>query len=549
MNEIFAILQQYNYELDYQKYDFIKSNETRLDGNIIYFKTIPQALLTLLSEQTPNNNAPKVGIMLDVSRGPVNTVENLKQQIVQFSLLGYEYIMLYMEDMFDIDIDGFGYLRGKYSGNEIEQIVNFANVFEIEVIPCIQTLGHYENFLKWDLDNEFKDTSSVLNTKSKQALELIEKSIQFCAKYFKSNKIHIGLDEAVDLGRGTYLKQYGYESQAKIFYEHIKHVYKVCMEYSYDEVIIWSDMLFTLDGSGEELYDNNFNNLLVEKLIKLENLKFCYWNYWSKTEKEHLYLIEKHLNIVPSERLICAGGVNQWGQITYLLESKTSYASLILAMKEKKLNDLLLTVWFDGAGFTNYYTTCYGIFERAMNLYNISINRELFKKVFKLNQDNIIKLCEFSMRYPDAPKLLWDNPLHLVYLKNADISIKDLKQEYITDDVDAQLQYTKTLVNFTINKTIFGLKCLDNNIDTILLKQLIQTCNELNGEFRSYWLSMYKYQGMGNVQGQFALLKNRFEEILYRVEHNMQFPELEENASVAVTESFNSVFYATNYRH
>lgn len=548
-NEIFDILDQYDCKLDYQNYKFIKSDETKIVEDTIYYKTVPQALLTLLTKQTPKNDVPKMGIMLDVSRGPVNTVENIKSQLVSLCTLGYEYIMLYMEDMMDIDVNRFGYLRGKYSGAEIKAIVEFATVLEIEVIPCIQTLGHYENFLRWDLTNEIKDTNSVLNPKSELALDLIRKTIEFCAQNFTSSKIHIGLDEAIDLGRGTFLKQYGYQPQAEIFYEHLKFVYNTCMELGYQDVIIWSDMLFTVDGTGGELYDNSFNSELAHKLLNLEGLKFCYWNYWSKTEKEHLRLIDQHLNIVPAERLICAGGVNQWGQLTYLLDSNISYTSLLAAMDMRNLNELLLTVWFDGAGFTNYYPTCYGIFERAMNLYQLDVDQQLFKQVFALDYNQVKMVCEFSKRHIDAPKLLWDNPLHLVYLKNAQISINDLKQEIITTPVDEKLAYSKTLINFTIEKTIFGLQCLNHEFDITRLKQLIELCDTLNSQFRSYWLTMYKFNGMGNVQGQFALLKNRFEELLFRVENNLPIPELEENEQVAVTESFNSVFYVTNYRH
>src|SRR5699024_12703966 len=71
--------------------------------------------------------------------------------------------MLYMEDTYEVKGEPyFGYMRGRYSQQELKQYDDYANQFGIELIPCIQTLAHLEEFLKWDAAFKYKDTRGAL---------------------------------------------------------------------------------------------------------------------------------------------------------------------------------------------------------------------------------------------------------------------------------------------------------------------------------------------------------------------------------------------------
>ena len=74
--------------------------------------------------------------MIDCARNAVPTIESLERQVVNLALMGYTYIGLYLEDLFEIDEEPeFGYMRGRYTKSEINDLITFANNFDIEVMP------------------------------------------------------------------------------------------------------------------------------------------------------------------------------------------------------------------------------------------------------------------------------------------------------------------------------------------------------------------------------------------------------------------------------
>ena len=103
------------------------------------------------------------GVMLDVSRNGVMRVEAVCEYISYMALHGLNVLKLYMEDVFELEgYPYFGYPRGRYTLEELKRIDDFADSLGIEVIPCVQTLGHLSHYLKWQEAKEIRDTSSVL---------------------------------------------------------------------------------------------------------------------------------------------------------------------------------------------------------------------------------------------------------------------------------------------------------------------------------------------------------------------------------------------------
>ena len=83
------------------------------------------------------------GAMLDMSRNAVMKPEEVKKYARLLKSLGYNMIQLYTEDTYEVsDEPYFGYLRGRYSKEELKDIVSYCNGIGVEVIPCVQTLAH-----------------------------------------------------------------------------------------------------------------------------------------------------------------------------------------------------------------------------------------------------------------------------------------------------------------------------------------------------------------------------------------------------------------------
>ena len=89
------------------------------------------------------------GVMLDCSRNAVMKPEELKKLIALLAKFGYNCVELYTEDTYEVENEPYlGYLRGRYTGAELKEIDGYARALGVELIPCIQTLGHFTAFRK-----------------------------------------------------------------------------------------------------------------------------------------------------------------------------------------------------------------------------------------------------------------------------------------------------------------------------------------------------------------------------------------------------------------
>ena len=151
------------------------------------------------------------GTMVDVSRNSVLTVDAVKQFIRKLALLGQNTLMLYTEDTYEIrERPYFGYMRGRYTEEELRELDAYADALGIEMIPCIQVLGHLETALRWGVTEPYRDTERVLQVGAEETYAFIEDMLKAVSRCFRSRRIHIGMDETHDLGRGASIDRYGY---------------------------------------------------------------------------------------------------------------------------------------------------------------------------------------------------------------------------------------------------------------------------------------------------------------------------------------------------
>ena len=83
--------------------------------------------------------------------------------------MGYNQLYLYTEDTYEIkDEPYFGYMRGRYTENELKEIDDFAFSFGVEVIPCIQTLAHLNGIFRWKEFKKINDINDILLVDDKE---------------------------------------------------------------------------------------------------------------------------------------------------------------------------------------------------------------------------------------------------------------------------------------------------------------------------------------------------------------------------------------------
>lgn len=301
------------------------------------------------------------GTMIDASRNAVPNVHMMKQTLRSMALMGLNGAMIYTEDTYEVPgRPYFGYMRGRYTAEELYEIDQYAALFGIEVVACIQTLGHLAQALKWDYANELKDTEDVLLVGEEETYRLIEDMIVASTKPLRSKRIHIGMDEAFGLGLGKYMHKHGFRERFDIMNEHLARVLEITNKHGLTPMM-WSDMYFhLLMKNGGHYYDLdiNFSNEVVDQIPK--GVQFVYWDYYHDDQGFYEEFIEKHRQLGSDP--VFAGGVWVWGAMSpnYGKTWQNTNPAL-LACKTKGIKEVFATAWGDNGQETNHMTILPGL--------------------------------------------------------------------------------------------------------------------------------------------------------------------------------------------
>ena len=129
------------------------------------------------------------------------------------------------------------------------------------------------------------DIDDILLTDNPKTYNLIEKMIKTAKEYFNTDVINIGMDEAINLGRGRYLDNHPYTNRFEIFKNHLNKVLDIINKYNL-KAEIWGDMFF---NNKEYAYEDTSNVNTIQNID--ENLSLIYWDYNDKPIEEYQKII------------------------------------------------------------------------------------------------------------------------------------------------------------------------------------------------------------------------------------------------------------------
>lgn len=294
-------------------------------------------------EEEINYNTSDLGIMIDCARNGAMNVQAIKNFIINLALIGYDSLQLYIEDVLSVkDEKMLGYMRGAYTINELKDIDDFASLFGIEVIPCIQTLAHYNQIFRYPEYMAINDIDDILLIDDDRTYIFLENIFKTVRQCFKSNKININMDEAMHFGRGKYLDKHGFSDSYKLLIKHKNRVIEIAKKYNY-EPSMWSDMFFR-KYSDNKYYvadgDIDFKGLFVD------NVNLIFWDYYHTDINVYDNMIRLHKKI--SNNVSFAGGIWTWrGFIPHLHFTENSMKMAIKSCKKNNIKDIFFTMWGD----------------------------------------------------------------------------------------------------------------------------------------------------------------------------------------------------------
>ena len=364
------------------------------------------------------------GIMLDCSRNKVFELDFLKRYFLQYAMFGCNSVLLYCEDTYVIPSEPFwGYMRGGYTMSELKELDAWCSRIGIELSGCIQTLGHLEHPLQWAFAyGKMKESERILLPGSDESYALIRKMLEFWSEALKSRVIHLGMDEAHDLGRGTSFDKRPGVKPITLFNEHLAKVNAMCGEFGYKSPVIWSDMYFRLTSKTHDYYDTEGN--LPKSVVSQipPNVRLAYWDYYHKERGFY----EKYIDIhrATGRDTMLFSGFWTWAHFWYNhAYTEVTARPGIEACLKSKLRQLYFTMWGDDGAYCCYRTALAGFChcaeiacqskdpDRAAALYQ-AVTGEDYKLTLALSE--ISEPLGKSMVFGDPEILILDDPLYAI---------------------------------------------------------------------------------------------------------------------------------------
>ena len=493
------------------------------------------------------NKFKTLGVMFDCSRNAVMNISYLKKWLRQLALMGYNMAMLYTEDTYKLpDEPFFGYLRGGYSLEEMQEIDVYAAKLGIEMIACIQTLGHLGQILQWDYYNSIKDTEEVLLVDEPRTYELIEKMLNFWSNAFSSRRIHIGMDEAHDLGRGRFLDKFGYQNTFDIFNRHLSKVSKLCANYNF-KPIIWSDMYFRMGNDTNEYYREDTVIPDSAKKAIPDDIDLVYWDYYHKDAEFYENWIKHHREL--GHEPLMASGIWTWARLWYDHNlTKATVTPCLEACSKLKLKEVLFTIWGNEGAYCDFDSAMTGLCYAAELSFNSEANpcilERRFKAICHASYEAYIRAADIhldTVADDQSVKLIWDDPL----LAIAENDFKQKNPNAMTELYETYQKIKLDLENYGVSKNdnlIHAVKILDlliakidfrqklikayspsysrkaiEEIINLHVPQIIKTIEQFLDSLRTQWMRRNKPFGFETLQIRFFGLIGRYKEVAQRL--------------------------------
>lgn len=187
---------------------------------------------------------PWRGVHVDISRGPIPTLEYMKKQIRTLAAYKVNLYALYMENVFEFQkhplIAPEDYAL---TPSDIKELVAYANKYYVTLVPEQQSFGHLHNVLRNELYSGMAETphGHVLAPGDPDSYKLIQDFYSELAPLFSGPFFHIGSDETFELGTGKTKPRAEQIGLGQVYMEHLQRIYDLMKPY-HKRLMFWGDI-------------------------------------------------------------------------------------------------------------------------------------------------------------------------------------------------------------------------------------------------------------------------------------------------------------------
>lgn len=309
----------------------------------------------------------RMGVMINAATHSY-TVDYLKKFIRNCAMMGYNFLEVYTECNYEVPGEPFfGYKRGRYSQAELKEIVAYGKKFHIELVPCIQTLGHMKDLFKWGAYSSILDTEKSMLVNHEPTYKLIDNMLKSLAECFDTDRINLGMDEAYWMCsirnswiKGDYNVDVGME-----FINHLKRVVEIAEKYGFKSPAIWADLLIGYYFKGYIDPPKDVYTGFPERIKKeFPHIQLNYWHYNLKDIEEFDRLIGIARELSPNVTFASeAFNLYSFCPENCLSEqlAKTAHDGCV----KNNINEFLVTIWTHYSNSDNVLAGLYNFVEQC----------------------------------------------------------------------------------------------------------------------------------------------------------------------------------------
>jgi len=303
------------------------------------------------------------GVMLDISRDKVPSIETLKSIVQLLADLKYNHLQLYIEG-FSYDYPSFRDLwqntETPITGEEIRELDAFCKSRYIDLVPNQNTFGH---MMAWLATDEFKDLAEcpngykalglmsmkgTLDPSDPRSIELVTRMTDDLLPNFTSQYYNVNLDEPLELGMGKSRELVKKKGEGQVYLDYMLKVHKMVTERN-KKMMVWGDIV-----------------MQHPELLKVipKDLTILDWGY------ESSYPFERHCKSLREEGIsymVCPG-TNSWTSIAGRTDNmlKTIESAAVNGTKYGA-KGILVTDWGD-LGHWQYLPVSYAGYAAGASL-------------------------------------------------------------------------------------------------------------------------------------------------------------------------------------
>ncbi len=189
------------------------------------------------------------GVMMDLSHGPLPTESEIKKQID--SLAQWKGNQYYFYSELSIELKGYPLINpnGRYSQDQVRNIIAYARERHVDVVPCLELYGHLHDLFRLE---RYADLAPLphgteINPVNPQMQRLLTDWLDQMAALFPSPWFHVGLDEPWELERAGSAAAGGVDPE-KLYVEHLKRLSGL-LDQRGKRMLFWADV-----ASGAALF-------------------------------------------------------------------------------------------------------------------------------------------------------------------------------------------------------------------------------------------------------------------------------------------------------